>query len=312
MAESADGKGEKKRENSVAFSEHLILIKRVLEVATSSGISGEPNPNVRAISSYVKILNAIGTPAKRDEHLLQYRTIYENNRAAILLGEKNDVWLSAGSLSLVLKDSVKPTPGKLLLSSLYNIAVRLRNDIPEEKRETQRELMYPDIILLHIYRIFREVAPGSDYVAITKTITSLESELGLDAGDVSPGFGLSEMMSSGGLSRLMGVASKAINTQLKKADPERKDIDLSKVIEDLTESGGELQDILGSTVKAAKDGSDMEKMIERLTESDFLDRVTGKITSAVAGKVDPVSDGASSSSSAGGGAAPPPLPPTDE
>ena len=138
-------------------------------------LSSNRNPILSGLERYVKVYDRTDP----EEHVFPFNQIYENNTRSILRGPHRDGWISTGSI--IIKFSEKT---KIHLSVIYNISCKLRDDIRENSRglpnsNQAKELIYPDEILLNLYRIFYELTESEeDQTKLSEHIKELEDITG--------------------------------------------------------------------------------------------------------------------------------------
>ena len=176
-------------ENAFCLSEHLKLIGQMSKVCASNQLSSghEVDANVVSLTAYTRSLQRLVKEGKISEHFSQWDTIYAEHRKAVKVGVENDIWLREGSI--VIRIEEKKAPKKLMLSLIYNIALKLKDAIPEKDAASQQELIYPESMMLHIYRIFRERARGYDYKDLSVPIKGLEDDFGITPEAATPDTG---------------------------------------------------------------------------------------------------------------------------
>ena len=139
-------------------------------------LSSRKNPILGGLERYIKVYDRTDP----EEHVLPFSNIYNNNTRQILRGPHRDGWIRDGSI--IIKWSEKT---KIHLSIIYNTSSKLRENIKENLKglpnaDQSKELIYPDEILLHLYRIFYELSDSEeDQSKLTEHIRELEDITGI-------------------------------------------------------------------------------------------------------------------------------------
>ncbi len=250
-------------------------LKEVLLAKEKTKILAGKNPILVLLNKYQKVLDGT-SPEEHEEYFMK---VYKRYRTAIL-ANKNDRWLRTNQIKIVYGKS----RFKIMLSAIYNIACNLADEadkrlegLPDSAYEDATDLIRKDIILLHLYRVFREFAPEIDQKQLTEIIVSLQDTLGLDpetrvetksSPPANPMAGLGDMAAnlmkgfaenSDGMPDLGKVFSKFLENDA------LKDV-LGKVMNNLTESGigtsggGDIQQLF-SSVSSTLSSPDVNKTI---------------------------------------------------
>lgn len=157
------------------------LMKHLKETLMSNDKKGKirlgpkKNPILVSLGKYQRVLNKT-SPIEHKEYFMK---VYRKYRTLILAND--DRWLRSNVVRIVYST----TNYKILLSAIYNIACNLEE--AAEKRlsglgdiayEGEIDVIRKDIILLHLYRVFREFAPEQDHKRLTEIIEDFEDLLG--------------------------------------------------------------------------------------------------------------------------------------
>lgn len=136
------------------------------------------NPILVSLNKYIKVLEQ----TRPEEHREYFLKVYKRYRIAIL-ANKNDRWLKRNSVKIVYGDSKI----RIMLSSIYNIACNLADaeedrldGLPDDAYEDCLNLIRKDVILLHLYRVFKEFAPEDDQEKLTRVVAYYEDLVGLE------------------------------------------------------------------------------------------------------------------------------------
>jgi len=157
----------------------LRQLKEVLLEKEKTKILKGKNPILVSLNKYQKVLDRT-LPEEHEEYFLK---VYKSYRIPIL-SNKNDRWLRKSSIKITYDN----TKIRILLSAIYNIACHLADEaekrlegFPDDAYEECMDLIRKDIILLHLYRVFREFAPEKDQDKLSSIIQEYEEVLGLEA-----------------------------------------------------------------------------------------------------------------------------------
>lgn len=169
------------------------LSLRILEEKSNTSIkSGSHTTANRYLQRYIAIYGA----TKTQQHTLYFLNFFERNRVNILNILNDDKWLIEGNHVIQYGEELKdPELAKraqkrrISISVIYSSACQLRDRVDKSLKGLpdqgfHKELLYPDYILLHLYRILREVVTDViDRSELSRIIGVLESELG-DGNDI--------------------------------------------------------------------------------------------------------------------------------
>lgn len=217
---TVDPKTNKAELKKTAFDrEFRLFVKQSQEtIQARYGMSielGETRPELVCLNRYLSIYNGMAP----HEHYGYFETLFNRNRKEILNCLKDDRWIRTGRLVIQFGDGVKGMADKckqirIMLSDIFLIACDLQalaekalDGIDEQFAHAAggKDLIRPNILLLHLMRIFYHLNDGPDKEALGAIVTQLESDLGVtkktvDETPVNPGVG-------GGLSSLFTMAT---------------------------------------------------------------------------------------------------------
>lgn len=180
------------------------------------------NPDVLVnLSRYISIYNNM----KPHEHYTYFEIVLAQNRNHILKTLESDDWLRKGNIVIQFgmgtKLAKKTQNIKIELSEIFRIACNLQDDAVEATNGVDEnmiaeigglDLIRPQIILLHLFRIFYYLTEGPDKGELGKIVTHLETELGVTKKTVGAQPSYNEGGSeSGGLSGLFNLATGMMN-----------------------------------------------------------------------------------------------------
>jgi len=133
------------------------------------------------------------TTMEPEEHYCYFETFYNRYRSEILNCLKDDSWIKNTNLVIQFGEGIrglfeKCGSIKIMLSNIYIIACDLKekaeqalDGIDEQfvSGAGGKDIIRPNILLLHLLRIFYHLNDGSDKNQLAKIISELETELGI-------------------------------------------------------------------------------------------------------------------------------------
>ena len=171
------------------------ILQKVLEVKENYvlNLTGT-NATLTFLNKYIKAYEYDSAKYGKEgikSHINYFEKIYQANREAVLNGYKSDGWLRNGQIVIQFGEETNGigiSNVKILLSTIYNEAcdIRVRAEeklvgLSDDEYQKCQEIIYPEIILLHLYRIFvyiLEQKPNSPDLTKLKTcLRDLEIEL---------------------------------------------------------------------------------------------------------------------------------------
>jgi len=193
---SDDAKLKSNSKKELFDKEFRSLIKQAEDTITARyGMSvdfGNDIPELICLRRYLAIYNNT-CPT---EHYQYFETIYNRKRSEILNCLKDDRWIRTGNLVIQFGEGIKATDEieekrksvRIMLSDIFLIACDLQLQaekalvgIDESFAQAAggKDLIRPNILLLHLLRIFYHLNDGSDKPAIGAIVTQLETDLGV-------------------------------------------------------------------------------------------------------------------------------------
>ena len=165
---------------------------KILESYSKTFLSLHANPDnhtLRNLQRY-RIVYNMTTP---DDHIPYFQKLFRNYRSELLEILKEDKWLIEGSVVIQYGEDFedellrkRAEKRKIELSQIYKYAVQLKKSVeeslrglPESVQEQSQELIYPDIFLLHLFRILYAIYPQNKEVQ--KVVQTLEKDLGISS-----------------------------------------------------------------------------------------------------------------------------------
>lgn len=149
----------------------------------------KPDTMRSALTKYINIYEK----TKPEEHHDYFRNLFVKNKVAALAVIKTDDWLKQEGVTVVFGDGT-PHAQKgisVRISYIYRLAlenkdkaeIRLKG-LPDQASAECYELIRNEIILLHLYRIFREIViDADDKAAISSIVSHYERILNMKEGD---------------------------------------------------------------------------------------------------------------------------------
>ncbi len=279
MEESDSPKVEQKEISPVFDDELESLLKvcnSILTLNSKRDIMGN-NAMANRLNNYITCYQK-SEEGDRETHAWPFKDIFERQKTRILKGLKNDDWILRTTLCAQY-GSHNGTKNriKIHLSSIYGIAVKMSNiskkkykDLPNEEYAKHLEIIYPEAMLLHLYRIFRElcrvpvynkvyIAKDEEVESLSKIIVSLEKELGIsDKADASSSSG------SGGFDDIFDMAKGILGKMgmdVPADAPKGADMKnpISKMLND-----DKTADLIGNIVKSVQGSSDIGEIVSKI------------------------------------------------
>src|SRR5947209_2545967 len=230
--------------------------------------TAKTNPALAALKKYITTYNRTSPW----EHIEFFMAVYQKYRSAIKIGYKNDEWLKVETVNIRYGDSKSPI--RIPLSMIYNLACKIRDlvkeelkGLPDEMYEDKVELIYPDVFMLHLYRVFYEcvifhqnVKFKDDANEIKTIIQEIEKEL-----KVEPEAELNTT-GSGMMGGIMNMATKVMG-QLGIKPPENAKLpseqELGNVITSVFDNPN-TKSVIGGIFNNLKDCTDIGQVMNKL------------------------------------------------
>ena len=215
------------------------------------------NPIAKYLNRYTKAFYKAGSSHFKDEILV----IYQKYRMRIMNSSTIDAWLSETSVDLQFGEGQSKVDKsyRLMLSAIYKnakmIAREAGSKVIDDSDASPPEIDYPDKILLHLYRVFRDVEPSkNDRDQLTKWINEIEVSIGERDADSNDGPSLGGMMNIGNMGNIMGMASSLMS---------QMGVSLPKMADGKSmPSGDDLGKMLGSVIK----DNDLQNTLMNITK----------------------------------------------
>ena len=198
VGEPVDEKAVKNAFKKKAFDKELrSLIKQSQETINArygTAIEfGDVRTELVCLNRYLNIYNS----TEPHEHFQYFETLYGRKRKDILNCLKDDRWIRTGNIVLQFGEGIRSTREieekrkqvRIMLSDIFLIACELQvqaekalDGIDEKFAQAAggKDLIRPNILLLHLIRIFYYLNDGTDKVQLGEIVTQLENDLGIE------------------------------------------------------------------------------------------------------------------------------------
>lgn len=140
--------------------------------------------------NYLKKYQQCFSKTEPDEHKPFIEKMFQRHRDKFLRwNSATDGWVRDSNIAIIYGDGVEGTSGtaRIPVSYLYRLAADLKIDTeaklissnaPDHQWEGAKELIYPDIILLHLFRsVYLSISDEADKDALSKHIFQVEDIL---------------------------------------------------------------------------------------------------------------------------------------
>lgn len=262
----------------------LKTLKIVVETKSKTEISldGKPNPTLSCLNKYIRAydVGCKDDPTGVKYFLDDFFRLYKQNRQVIL--NTDFKWLKTQSICIKFGEGIANSRRdiRIMLSDIYLSACELKSaaekkleGLPDKEWETCEELNYPDIILLHLYRIFKDLCP-EDSESLGRLVGIMEDNLGIVN---SNGQGMLT-----GLNGLINVVSTVASGQGGSTQPGQGG-DLLNSFGDLGGLGKLIAPIMSSIGKAANGNgdasmSDIGGMLAKLDLNSLISNLTNTLS----------------------------------
>jgi hypothetical protein len=160
---------------------------KILETHQKNQIVSNDNHTLRNLQRYRIVYNM----TEPQNHIPYFQKVFRTYRDDLLNVLKDDKWLLDENIVIQFGEELedpelrkRSEKRKIELSSIYKTACQLKKTteeslkgLPDSVRESSQELIYPEIFLLHLYRIFYSIYPQNK--DLLKVIQTLEKDLGV-------------------------------------------------------------------------------------------------------------------------------------
>jgi hypothetical protein len=275
-----DGSGP---DNSTVFDKEINALFNHLKTVVKARDAAKLKLSGNAVNPILKWLNKYAKAYEYSEpelHKEYFANIFTKYRVPILKGYKNDKWLRQNNVVIQFGEGVDQVNKeiRIMLSSIYTTACQLKKEaedslegFPEEAWESCQELIYPDIIMLHLYRLFRESLPSEseDYPKLQALVSEIETDLGIDPSTTAPPTSATPNL-GGGFSQLIGMVSTML-PKLGITPP-----DGSKLP---TET--DINNVMGKVINNPQTQSMISNVLTSLSECKDITQVIHKLSTAI-------------------------------
>lgn len=159
---------------------------KILESHSKSFLGSSGTNSLRNLQRYQTIYNMTDVQT----HIPYFQKLFRNYREDILNVLRDDKWLQDENVVIQFGDELEDSElkkrsakRKIEISSIYKNALQLRESVeesikglPDVAQESCQELIYPEIFLLHLFRIFSAIYPQNK--ELQRNIQVLEKDLG--------------------------------------------------------------------------------------------------------------------------------------
>lgn len=303
-----DEKAEKAEFKKKSFDrEFRAFVKQAHETITARyGASmefGGVRPEMVCLNRYLSIYNAMDAP---EEHYRYFETLFNRKRSDILNCLKDDRWIRTGNIVIQFGDGIRSSREleekckqvRIMLSDIFLIACDLQSQaeklldgIDEKfmKDAGGKDLIRPNILLLHLMRIFYYLNDGADKTQLGVIVTQLEDDLGVQKKTVTNGEDKSVAPAApvsgagGGLSGLFSMATSMMQRAGYTPPPGMKpptDSEISAVIgsvfnNETTQNA--IQSMFSSLQGCTDFGSAVQEVVKNVTDPKTMEAIQGSV-----------------------------------
>lgn len=187
---------------------------------------GEVRPELICLNRYLSIYNNMDP----QEHYCYFENIFNRHRSLVLNCLKDDRWIRTGRLVIQFGEGIKSSKEieekrkqvRIMLSDIFLIACELQSNAEKtldgiDEKFAQdaggKDLIRPNVLLLHLIRIFYHLTDGDDKTRLGEIVTQLENDLGVAKKTVggepwkAPELPANAATTTGGLSGLFTMAT---------------------------------------------------------------------------------------------------------
>jgi hypothetical protein len=288
--------------------EFLALVKQSQETITARyGMSiefGDVRPESVCLQRYISIYNAMKSP---EEHFRYFETLFNRKRIDILNCLKDDRWIRTGNIIIQFGEGIKSTKEReeqrkvvrIMLSDIFLIACDLQKRAEQsldgiDEKFAQgaggKDLIRPNILLLHLMRIFYHLCESSDKEQLGIIVTQLEDDLGVTKKTVTDETLKAATQtlqtnpaSIGGLSGLFTMATGMMEKMGYKPPPGMKppsETEITNVIGTVFNNETTQNAIQGmfSSLQGCQDfGSAVQEVVKNVTDPKTMEAIQGSV-----------------------------------
>jgi hypothetical protein len=195
-AESSEFVKQTHKRNSFDREVRALFVQAEQTIKSKYGTSielGDIRPELHFLNRYAAVYK--NKDAVPEDHYPYFELMYNRNRVKILNSFVDDSWLREGNVIIQYGEGIKGIENragqvKILLSVIYRIACDLQKDAEKrieglgENADGEliqaaggKDLIRPNILMLHLVRIFYYLNDGPDKSRLADLVTKLETEL---------------------------------------------------------------------------------------------------------------------------------------
>jgi len=173
----------------IGFLNHC---KIILEEARQKDVLADPNkedPILTRLNKFMRIVDQTKGDEWNNWHISSVKRIFNQYRGDILSGYNEIGWLNENSVNIILVNKGKEIPSRVHFTAIYKKAVDMATlatknleGMPEEEWEKAKELIYPQVLLYHWYRIlyFMPDLTKAQNKALLASLAELEEDLQIE------------------------------------------------------------------------------------------------------------------------------------
>jgi len=283
------------------------LMKQSIEtIQARYGMSiefGEVRPELVCLNRYLSIYNNMDP----QEHYRYFETLYNRKRNEILNCLKDDRWIRTGNINIQFGEGIRATREieekrkqvRIMLSDIFLIACDLQQlaekaldgiDATFANAAGGKDLIRPNILLLHLIRIFYYLNDSADKDQLGVIVTQLENDLGVtkktineDPWKKATQATVTSPAATGGLSGLFTMATSMMERMGYKPPPGMKapsEAEISTVIVTVFNNETTQNAIQGmfESLQGCQDfGSAVQEVVKNVTDPKTMEAIQGSV-----------------------------------
>jgi hypothetical protein len=309
--ESAENKDQTPTNDSVnlkskAFdSEFCRFVQQARETINSRYSASISIGNVPVVLSSMERFFSLYKKMTPAEYYRYFETLYGRKRADILNWLKDDRWIRTGGIEIQFGDGIKGAKElreiKIMLSDVFLVAYDLRETaekvligLDEEMvaAAQNKDLIRPQILMLHMMRIFYHLIEGNDKARIGDIVTQIEMDLGMETRTVNKAEEIAQTAqaaatspaATGGLSSLFTMATSMMEKMGYKPPPGMKpptEGEIGNVINSVfgnPTTQNALQGMFSSLHQCQDFGSAMQTVVQNVTDPKTMEAIQASVS----------------------------------
>ena len=233
-----------------------------------------------------------------DEHYQYFESVFNQKRREILNTLKDDRWLRTGRIRIQFGQGNKKVEEKkimIMLSDIFLVACEIQEQaekslegIAEEHASgaAGKDIIRPNILLLHLMRIFYHLNDGPDKKAVGDIVTQLETDLGVKnktVGASSAPPPATQGVTGGGLGGLFNIATNMMSKMgfqppANMTPPSEGEI--SNVIETVFNNPttqNAIQGMFSSLQNCTNFGDAVNTVVQNVTDPQTMEAIQGSV-----------------------------------